>query len=37
MDEIYQMRERIYEHGIELQEKYGMIIRASAVPEQCDG
>jgi hypothetical protein len=32
MDEIYRVRERIYEHVIELQEKYGVIIQASAVP-----
>ena len=34
MDEIYRVRERIYEHVIELQEKYGVIIQASAVPER---
>jgi hypothetical protein len=33
MDEIYRVRERIYEHVIELQEKYGVIIQASAVPD----
>jgi hypothetical protein len=32
MDEIYPVRERIYEHVIELQEKYDVIIQASAVP-----
>jgi hypothetical protein len=31
MDEIYRVRERIYEHVAELQEKYGVIIQASAV------
>jgi hypothetical protein len=34
MDEIYRVRERIYERVIELQEKYGIVIHASAVPEQ---
>jgi len=34
MDEIYRVRERIDEHVIELQEKYGVIIQASAVPAQ---
>jgi len=33
-DVIYQVRERIYERVIELQEKY-VIIQASALPEQC--
>ena len=33
MDEIYRVRERIYEQVIELQEKYGVIIQASAVPQ----
>jgi hypothetical protein len=32
MDEIYRVRGRIYDHVIELQEKYGVIIQASAVP-----
>ena len=32
MDEIYNVRDRIYEHVAELQEKYGVIIQASAVP-----
>ena len=32
IDEIYYVRARMYEHVAELQEKYGVIIQASAVP-----
>jgi hypothetical protein len=31
--EIYPVRERVYEYVIELQEKYGVLIQASVVPE----
>ena len=33
MDEIYKVRDRIHEWVIELQEKYGVLILASAVPQ----
>jgi hypothetical protein len=33
MEEIHRVRERIYDWVIELQEKYGVLILASAVPK----
>jgi hypothetical protein len=33
-EEVYRARERIYDHVIELQDKYRVIIQASAVPRQ---
>ena len=33
MDEVYRVRERIYEHVIELQSKYGVLIQVSAIPQ----
>ncbi len=34
MEEIYQVREWIYDIVIELQERYGLLIQASAIPQE---